>query len=245
MSIRRTIIAGLLVSLPAGAEAQLQGDGFMFRPPTGSFSIRGGYSAPSAKSDIFAFLTEHHTLSRRDFSGGIVEADLAFRLADRAELVWSAGYSATNKLSEFRHWEDNNDQPIEQRVRFERVPMTANLRYYVTPRGRSVGTFAWLPNRFAVYVGGGGGLGWYRFRQEGDFIDFETTEVFPHKYESEGFSLVKQLFAGSEVTVGSRVALNTQARYGWSSGDLGIDWIGFDRIDLSGLSVTAGISLRY
>ena len=40
------------------------------------------------------------------------------------------------------------------------------------------------------------------------------------------------------------VLLNGEARYTWARGPMGRDYVGFKRIDLSGLAVTAGLSLR-
>ncbi len=59
---------------------------------------------------------------------------------------------------------------------------------YLADPGRSIGRFAWIPNRFAPYVGAGGGAMWYRFRQEGDFIDFDTLKVFPDTFDSDGWT---------------------------------------------------------
>jgi hypothetical protein len=35
-----------------------------------------------------------------------------------------------------------------------------------------------------------------------------------------------------------------EARYTWARGRMGRDYVGFNRIDLSGISATAGITIR-
>ena len=92
------------------------------------------------------------------------------------------------RRSEFRHFIDNNDQPIEQTTTFRRVPITIGVKQYLTSTGRSIGKFAWIPSRFAPYVGAGGGTMFYSFRQDGDFIDFQTNDVFPSYYASSGWT---------------------------------------------------------
>ena len=69
------------------------------------------------------------------------------------------GFTATTSglANEFRDWVDNNDEPIEQETKFRRLPLTVALRYYLTDRGRAVSQFAYIPNRYAPYVGVGGG----------------------------------------------------------------------------------------
>ena len=94
-------------------------------------------------------------------------------------------------------------------------------------------------------MGAGGGGEWYRFEQSGDFVDFKTKDVFNARLESNGWSPVADIFAGAEFSLDPRFALVTEARYGWSRSGLGADYSGFNRIDLSGFSTTAGIAVRF
>jgi hypothetical protein len=240
--------AVLLVALaasPATARAQESGNGFLFGAPLGSFTIRGGWALARAHSDLFAFTTDQLTLDRGDFSSPDIEADLAFRVAARTDVVVSTGYSGMNRRSEFRHFIDNNDLPIEQTTAFHRVPITLGVKQYLTSTGRSIGRFAWIPSRVAPYVGGGGGFMYYRFHQEGDFIDFATTNVFPSIYASDGWTRTAYAAAGLDYSLGPRFALTTEARYLWSNAELSRDFIGFEHVDLSGLSTTVGVAVRF
>jgi hypothetical protein len=152
-----------------------------------------------------------------------------------------------NKRSEFRGYIDNDDQPIEQTTRFRRVPLTLSVKQYLTSPGRSISRFAWIPSRAAAYVGVGGGAQYYSFKQDGDFVDFESDalDVFHDKYESSGWAGVVQGLAGFDYTLSPRLAVTTEARYGWSNADLSRDFSGFHPIDLSGLSTTVGLTIRF
>lgn len=239
-------LAALGVSLAsaAPAPAQAAGDGFLFSPPLLTLSVRGGFDRAFAGSDLFSFTTDQLTVGKGDFSGPAIAGDLAIRLLPRLDLVLSSGYSGTETASEFRDFVDNNDQPIEQRTRFERVPATAGLRAYLTPRGERIGSLAWVPNRVVPYVGAGAGGMWYRFRQEGDFVDFETYDVFYEELDSSGWTVAANASAGLDVTLTPRLGLTTEARYGWGRAEAGNAFTGFDPIDLSGLSATVGFNLR-
>jgi hypothetical protein len=238
------LIAGLLLAA-VPAQAQDAGDGFLFKPPSGTITIRGGLDRANAGSDLFSFVTSELTLAKSDFLAGTVAFDVAVRVKPRAELAFSLGISRSTSPSEFRHWEDNNNQPIEQTTTFVRVPLTASLKMYLAGPGRAIGHFAWIPSRYAPYVGAGGGVMWYRFRQAGDFIDFTTTNVFTDSFDSTGWAPTVQAFAGTDVSLTPRFALTGEIRYQWAKAALGQDYAGFDRIDLSGLSATGGISIRY
>jgi hypothetical protein len=236
--------AGLLLIAVPGL-AQDAGDGFLFKPPSGAFTVRGGLDRANASSDIFTFVTDQLTVARGDFRAGTIAFDVAVRLKPRAELAFSLGVSQSTTPSEFRRWEDNNNQPIQQTTTFMRAPLTASLKMYLAGPGRAVGHFAWIPSRYAPYVGAGGGVMWYRFRQAGDFIDFGTTKIFGDLFDSTGWTPTAQGFVGTDVSLTPRFALTGEIRYQFAKASLGRDYAGFGRIDLSGLAATGGVSIRY
>jgi len=240
-----TILLAAVVASPITARAQDTGRGFLFGAPIGSFTIRGGWALAWARSDFFAFTTENLTLNRGDFSSPAIEADLAFRAGPRTQVVVSSGLSGMSRRSEFRHFIDNNDKPIEQTTTFRRIPISIGLKQYLTSTGRSIGRFAWIPSRVAPYIGGGVGTMFYKFRQEGDFINLQTTDVFPSEYASEGWTHTVYTNAGLEYSVSPRFALTTEARYVWSKAELSRDFSGFGKLDLSGLSTTVGLAVRF
>lgn len=238
------VLLGAL-GLARPALAQGSGDGFLFTEPKGSFELRGGFAHANANSDIFSFTTNQLTVDRRDFSGFTIGADLGFRVAPRFDVVVGGSYAGTSTPSEFRDFVDQNDLPIEQTTTFQRVPLSASVKAYLTPRGRAIGHFAWVPTRLAVYVGGGGGAMWYRFRQRGDFIDFATNDVFSDQFTSSGWTPEAHAMAGLDFSLSPRFALTTQGRYTWARADMSQDFQGFHKIDLSGFAVTAGLAVRF
>lgn len=237
--------AALLAGLARTAGAQGSGDGFLFHAPRAGLTIRGGWDTPAARGDIYSFATDQLTLGRKDFQAPFVGLDLAFPLRSRLDLVLSSSYAGSNEKSEFRHWVDVNDVPIEQTTSLQRVPVTAGLRAYLLPRGQSVGKFVWIPTRFAPYVGASGGFMWYRFRQLGDFVDFQTTNVFTDDFRSSGWAPMAAASIGADYSLTPTLALNGEAKYNWAKGKLGTDFSGFGRIDLSGYTGTLGLSVRF
>lgn len=241
--VARAVILTIVLALPLSAQSRV-GDGYLLHSPQGRFSVRGGYALATAGSDVFDDAVRNLTLDRRDFSGFTIGAELAFVASPRFDVGIDVGYSRSNKGSEFRNFIDNDDQPIQQATKFERVPIMVNARAYLSNPGRSVGKLAWIPAQFAPWVGVGGGLMWYRFNQVGDFVDFENNNVFFDTIESSGTSLAAQGMAGVDVTITPRMAITGDARYVWAKGNLQPDFSGFDRIDLSGASLTLGLTFR-
>jgi hypothetical protein len=242
----RTVGLAAMLALGAGATAAAQssGDGYLFHAPQGSFTIRAGYDHASAGSDVFAQAVDQLTISKRDFSGLTIGGDVAFAIGKRFELALDAGWSHARKRSEFRKFIDNKNLPIEQNTTFDRVPLSANLRYYLAPAGRSIGALAWIPTKVVPWIGAGGGMIHYNFRQDGDFVNFNTGNVFPSTIESSDWTPMLQGMGGADFTLTPRVALRADARYVWAKADLNSSFQNFNPIDLSGVQGTLGFTYR-
>lgn len=239
-------IAFVAVAVLAGnALAQNAGDGFLFKEPRFSIALSGGIASPHAGSDVFSYITKQLTVSRSDFRSVALGADLSARITPRLDFVLGSRYAGTSKRSEFRDFVDNKDLPIEQTTGFTRVPVTASIKAYLAPRGRSIGHFAWVPARYSPFVGLGGGATWYRLKQTGDFIDFKTKDIFSDTFISSGWAPTAHALAGLDLAFSPRFGLTGEGRYSWAKADLGNDFSGFDRIDLSGLSATVGVYARF
>lgn len=245
---------GALVALIALAElaaapaagAQDAGEGFLFFRPSGSWTLRAGYAMPNANSDIFSFTRNNFTVNRGDFSAFDFGGDLAFTIAPRFDLDIDISYSGMSKGSEYRNFVDNNQQPIQQTTSFQRTPITINARYYLTDRGRQIGHYAWVPRRIVPYVGAGVGAMYYDFEQKGDFIASDSSmSVFPDALKSRGWAPMAQALAGVEWELGPQWSLRTEARYLTGSAELSSDFVGFHRIDLSGMTSSVGFFLRF
>ena len=244
---RAVAIAGAVSMAATTAFAQeASGRGFLFGAPKGSLSIRGGYSAASAGSDIFSFVTNELTLRRADFGSFSTGADVNVALTNRLDVVLSLDVGGMERKSEFREWEDNNGRPIEQHTAFSRQTFGLSGKYYVIPPGRSLGRFAWVPARYSPWLSAGMGRTRYNFSQNGDFVDFDKgNSVFADSFQSSEWTTTLQMAAGIDWSLTQRFALTSQAKYLWGKADLGFDYAGFDPIDLSGVGLSAGLTIRF
>ena len=235
-----------LVLSPQQAAAQDAGSGFLFQQPSGSFTLSGGYAHANAGSDLFAFTTQQFTLNRSDFSGPMLGADVAFTVAPRFDVVLSASYNSSSSPSHYRKFVDQSNREITQTTQFRRIPVMLSGRAYLTPQGRSIGKFAWVPSRFAPYVGVGAGAIQYTFEQKGDFVDYQNLNaVFSGDFKSSGWSPAAQGLVGANLSLSPRLALNGEAKYIWAKGSLNQSFSGFNKLDLSGFATTLGLTIRY
>jgi hypothetical protein len=238
------LVAATAVAVTRPSLAQSAGDGFLFHAPVFTFGVRGGFDRASAGSDVFSFVTQQLTLNRRDFSSATFGTDLAIPVSRSNDIVFDAGLTSVSRRSEFRDWVDQNNLPIEQTTSLRRVPLTLGIRHYLSPRGRSIGRFAWIPAARTTYIGLGAGLMNYRFRQVGDFVDFQTLNILPDEFTSNAWTPVLHALAGTELSLGRFIMVTAEARYTWARGPMSRDYVRFNRIDLSGVSVTTGLSFR-
>ena len=156
-------------------------------------------------------------------------------------------YTHRSKGSEYRYLIDNNDQPIEQSTTFDRAPLTVNARFYLVEPGRSIGQLAWIPNKVVPWVGAGAGYMYYRFHQTGDFVDYQTNNVFTANdgaFDAKGWAGMYQAMGGLDFSLSPHVALRVDSRYIWSTAPLSSSFSGFHPIDLSGVQGSLGLTYR-
>jgi hypothetical protein len=218
---------------------------FLFGQPKGYFGFRVGMFFPRAGSDLFDMVTRELTLGKSDFRSWDLAIDAGFNLFERIDLVFRFDFSEASKSSEFRDYVDEQGLAITQTTDFFQTSITAGIRYLFAPRGRGVGKYAWLPNRFVPFVEAGGGALLYRFEQDGDFVDSTTLEIFPAHMESSDWAPVGYLGGGVDIHLYRSLYATLDLRYSWSERSLSGSFSGFDPIDLSGFRATTGISCHY
>jgi hypothetical protein len=234
-----------IAALPAAAFGQSQGNGFLFKQPGGSLTLRLGVARPNATGDPFSDFSSNLTLSSSSYTAFDAAGDLAFTVLPRLDVVFSGGWEGSRASSDMRKWLDANNQPIRQETTLQRVPLTVSVKYYLRSRGRSVGRFAWVPASGLVpYVGAGGGLMYSRIHQWGNFVGTDTI-IYSDSYASESWTGTAHVFAGVELPVGPRFVLSAEARYAYAKTPLGPDFSGFGDMNLSGLSATIGLGVRF
>lgn len=240
----RSWLVGAVLLMAAAAPVRAQGNGYLFGSPDAQLTVRGGWFLASANSDFYDQARKDFTLDKSDFNSPTVGAELALRLASQLDFSLDLAWSGMSKGSHYRNFVDNNNQEIEQTTTLRRVPLTANLKAYLVPRGRSVGRLAYIPSKVVPWVGLGAGASWYSLEQSGDFINNASGAVFADTFRDSGWGPAVQGMGGVDVTLTPRIALTGDARYLWSKATLGSDFQGYDKIDLSGVSLALGVTFR-
>ncbi len=245
MRIPTIVILGFLASLLAHvANAQEETD-FLFGIPRGAISIRGGYMTASANSAVYDFFAETLTIEKGDFNTPVFGLDVALVVHPRIDVLVGFELSKSTTRSEYRDFEEDDGSPIRQTTELSMYPFSGSVKFYLTPRGRDISRFAFVPSKARAYVGGGAGLVGYRLAQTGDFVDFVDLAIFTEEFKSTGFGTEAHAFFGVDVQLKPTTYLSFEGRYMWADAGLSGGFVGFDSIDLSGLRITAGISFSF
>lgn len=248
--MRILVALALLLSAAGSAHAQQPvppTPDFFFGRPDSSLAIRGSWVMARAGSDLFDFVQQELTIDNGNFNRAALAADYGIALTPRADAVIGVEVNKASVPSEYRNLVDNNRRPIEQTTSLTELNLTGNIRFALTPRGREIGRFAWVPSAVVPYIGAGGGMLWYRFQQTGDFVDAldPRRAIFTDMFKAQGWTPSAQVFGGVDVKLHGRWFLTLDGRYLWAAGALGNDFEGFDPIDLAGFRAGAGINILF
>lgn len=246
---RALLVLVLTLGVPAIAAAQSGGTpDFLFGRPRASVGLRGSRVFARAGSDFFRFVEQNLTVERNDFDAPAFAADLGIRVTERIDAVFGVDVSQTSIASEYRHLVDNNRQPITQSTRLREVNLGGSVRVALTPRGRGISRFAWIPARATPYAGGGGGALFYELTQSGDFVDAlapPPQPIFSDVFQSSGWTPSAHAFTGVDIRFWRRWYMTVDGRYLWAAARLGRDFQGFDPIDLAGFRLSAGVNVLF
>ena len=85
----------------------------------------------------------------------------------------------------------------------------------------------------------------YDFQQVGEFVDFETADIFQDFLISNGKTGTAHVLAGADLSLSPRFLLTAEGRYSVASAAMSDDFSGFNNMDLSGFQATAGFAVRF
>jgi outer membrane protein with beta-barrel domain len=235
------VIVGLLAALPASASAA-------------SLQLRIGGFQPRADSNLFRDDAELYGIAgrpcsddlavpcirNRDWRGVTGGAEFTFDPADHVELgLHLDGYGRTLDTAN-RRFERPDHSDIRQSLKLNVIPLGATLRLVAADRYATV----------VPYIGVGPDVFFYKYEEFGDFVDPETLDIVADDFVSEGVAAGFHATAGLRFRVNHDFSVLGEARYQWAKTNLGDDFPqqpGEDalRLDMSGLSVVVGLSLRF
>ena len=108
-------VGSSIATTPVAAEGQ-SGDGYLLKQPRVTLKFESGYAFQQARSDIFDFVVEEHTLDGSEFNAPYFGGELGLRVNEKLDLSLSIGFQESSTESEFRDWVDQDDLPSGSRL---------------------------------------------------------------------------------------------------------------------------------
>jgi opacity protein-like surface antigen len=169
-----------------------------------------------------------------DAVGGI---DFLWNSRSHVAFMVSGDFYEGRNDAAYRCCVDNFGDDIVHRASLEITPVTAGVLVRLAPDEAPV----------VPYAGAGGGAYLWDLAESGDFIDFTQPgrPIFDGRLEANGTALGWYALAGLEIPFSRNVAFFVEGRWHRADDDLGDDFEGFGKLDLSGRSVTGGLAWTF
>lgn len=219
-----------LFATGANAQGNWQpGDFGSMRFYLGVFEPRGDSQYWDETFDVF-------TGAPSSFEDMVFGADYLWGTSKNSGILFGVSYYDGATTQAYRDWVDDAGNDINHATTLSLGDLTA--------------AYIWRFGRSGVrpYIGGGGGLLWWRLREEGDFIDFADPVNLPITYASyyaDGTTWELFAIAGLDVPLGFRWSFFVEGRLRWAEAELNKDFAGFGTIDLSGYQLAGGFSWNF
>jgi opacity protein-like surface antigen len=198
--------------------------------------LRAGAFFPRADSNLFDDTEELFGTDKGDWVGFTGGGEFYFNVSEHLELGFHVdGYARTLDTT-YVDFTRPNGQEIFQTLEIDTVPVGTTLRYVVNPSRGEITPF----------VGVGVDAVFYEYKEYGDFIDFfdDRLPVRSDAFFDEGTAFGFHVTGGVRIPLGDDFSLVGEGRYTWAKTDMGEDFR-LNEIDLSGPTVTLGITMRF
>lgn len=209
--------------------------GFVPRPEDAR-SMNGG-----PIDDVLVNDLDYLSFRISDFTGATVGGEWLFGMGPHIQGGLGIGVYQRTVPTVYLDYVNSNGSEIEQALKLRVVPLTATVRF--SPLGAD--------SPFQPYVGGGVGVFGWRYSESGQFVDFNTGDVFRQSYVGSGSAVGPVVLGGVRVQPGP-LGVGFEIRYQNAVGTLPKDQ-GFasprpdivPRIDLGGFNYLATFTIKF
>jgi len=217
--------------------------------PLGEFSFQIGYFTPQGNSDLWDENSDLFTSDPSDFADVIWSGAVGWYAGPHLDVILSAQYYQADTSVRYRDITGEYGDPVRQYHYLYQAPFEVTLRVPLIPRAERRGSSGVrVLSPVVPYVGAGAGFVWWEYEEEGEFVDDPDDPMFayPDYIESDGVAPSLHALGGVEIQVSPWVGVQLEGRYRWAEGDLGGEFgPARDEIDLSGWTLSAGMSFRF
>ncbi len=200
-----------------------------------SFAFRVGRYSPKGTSDLWIDNVETLDVVVSDFNSPFGGVEFAFELSEFVDLAFGIDGYRRRVSTNYRDYVRDDGTEIRRDLRLTVVPITSGVKFF--PLGKF---HVLLP-----YVAGGFGLYPYEYLEEGEFIDFNTFEIYGAIFRDSGTGFGTYAAAGVEAAVSRSFLLFGEYRRHWVWANHGGDCRSFGDFDLDASQIAFGLAVRF
>ena len=232
-------------------------------PPAGrdgAFNFRFGGFFPTGSSDFWNYQETYYTFDHSDLNGFTGGVGYNGSINNYLEFDANADWYVASTRSADGQYTDIDGFPILHDRRLATYPLTVGLR--VIPGGRFARRGAegkHYVRHPVFYLGGGIGMAYWQYEEEGDFVfsdptptDPNAVSIFYDRAVDTGLEFQTYAMIGMEFPVSPQWNITFEVRHTWSEASVNEFFPstalgpGFpNQLDLGGTSLVVGGSLRF
>lgn len=206
-----------------------------------SVAAHVGEFRPAGGSELYALLDRALAPGSGPLRPKLMGAALHLQMSDAWSVVLGADAGGTTTASVSQAQPTTGVSDLRQQTTFELTSTQSLGIEWRALRWRGAGA----SDHLRLVLGGGGGLAHYRLRQWGNFVDVPQRIGFSDRFLSVGRGPFAYASAGIEVPLRSQLALRGEVRRLAGSAPMSNDYSTFDRLDLSGTTVSMGVRIPF
>jgi len=231
---RRLLLAFITAASALGSAATAHAQQHAVSLNLGYFAVRG--EDARIEDDVIVENLGLFAFDVGDFNNAAVGGDWLIGFGDFLEAGLGASFYRRTVPSIYDDFVDRDGSEIEQDFKLRVAPLTATLRFFPFGLRRGV----------QPYVGGGLAVLDWRYSEVGEFVDFNTLDIFRDRFVAEGTDVGAVVLGGLRFAVGSRYGVGAEIRYHEAHGTVGIDK-GFldERLDLTGITSQLTFQVKF
>ena len=184
------------------------------------------------KSDLWETNMENLVFDKNDLQGSYYALGYEFFPLSFISFSVEGGTFKKDHYSVYRDEVYPDDSPIPQNISLTMNSVEVNLNLFPLTYKRNI----------YPYISVGGGVYFWKYEQWGDFINFQDETVTPNAYaDSQSVAFGANIKAGFIFRAGKRMGFSIEGKYRTLKDDLSSNFEGFEKLDLSGLTINIGV----
>jgi hypothetical protein len=232
------LAAGMLIAAPLQAQ-QTAREGWLDRV---SVAAQYGVLRPAGGSELYTLIDRALAPGTRALRPKLAGGELRVRVLGPLRLVLGAEAGGSTVASTSRVGPVPESAEVRQQTALDLTSVQYAGANWQALRWRARTPDA--ADRARLVLGAGGGVARYRLRQWGTFVDAQRALAFDSDFRSAGRGAFGYASAAVEVPVQRWVTLQAELRRQAGSARMSADYASFDRLDIGGTRLSAGVVLH-